>query len=69
MSTTSSKTQVPRCEEVRFAEVDFPGIIESRLIIEYSDGLKIIVSNQSEIPLAAEFIDLKRKLEREGARQ
>jgi hypothetical protein len=43
MSTTSSNPPPVRGPEVRFAEVDFPGVIQSRLVIEYSDGLKSII--------------------------
>ena len=69
MSTTSSKPKPARCSEVRFAEVDFPGVIQSRLVIEYSDGLKIIVGSHDDLHLAADLISELRRRHREGVRK
>jgi hypothetical protein len=66
MSTTSSNPSPARCAEVRFAEVDFPSVIQSRLVIEYTDGLKIIVASQDDLHLAAELIAELRRRHREG---
>jgi hypothetical protein len=68
MSTISSNPPV-RCSEVRFAEVDFPGVIQSRLVIEYSDGLKIIVATHDDLHLAADLISELRRRQREGGRK
>ena len=69
MSTTSSKPKPARCSEVRFAEVDFPGVIQSRLVIEYTDGLKIIVGSHDDLHLAADLISELRRRQRKGARK
>ena len=69
MSTTSSNPPPVQCSEVRFAEVDFPGVIQSRLVIEYTDGLKIIVGSHDDLHLAADLISELRRRQRKGARK
>ncbi len=69
MSTTSKYPYASRCSEVYFAEVDFPGPIQPRLVVEYSDGMRILVESERDLALVAEFIRLKRRLEREGGAQ
>ncbi len=69
MSTTSSNPPPAHCSEVRFAEVDFPGVIQSRLVIEYSDGLKIIVGSQDDLRLAADLIAELRRRQSKGGRK
>jgi len=69
MSTTSSNPPPARCSEIRFAEVDFPGVIQSRLVIEYSNGLKIIVGSRDDLHLAADLISELRLRHREGGRK
>ena len=69
MSTTSPNPPPVRCSEVRFAEVDFPGVIQSRLVIEYTDGLKIIVGSHDDLHLAADLISELRCRQLEGARK
>ena len=44
------------CEEVRFAEVEFPLPVEPRLVVRFSDGLSLLVDDPVAIDLAAEFI-------------
>ena len=69
MSTTSPNPPPVRCSEVCFAEVDFPGVIQSRLVIEYTDGLKIIVGSHDDLHLAADLISELRRRQLEGARK
>ena len=59
------KSAPPRaiCEEVRFLEVEYPRPIRPRLVIQFSDGLSILVENRDAIPLAGEFIDAFRARE------
>jgi hypothetical protein len=49
------------CADVRFVEVDFPHTLRPRLVIEFSDGLSLLLEDQSAIPLAAEFVSVFRK--------
>jgi len=66
MSTTSTQHKSVRCSEVHFAEVDFPGVIKPRLVIEYADGLKILVADRSDLELAADLIAQLRRLRQKG---
>ncbi|MDB4265464.1 hypothetical protein N9891_01800 [bacterium] len=68
MSTTSTKQKIAHCSEAYFAEVDFPSVIQPRLVIEYTDGLKILIASQSDLALAAELITELRRQHREGGR-
>lgn len=68
MSTTSTKNKTVPCSEVRFAEVNFPQALPPRLIIEFADGLKIIVASRHDIQLAADLIDEVRHLRLKGGR-
>ena len=45
-----------RCEEVRFAQVDYPMPVQPRLVVRFSGGLSLLVENREAIDLAAEFI-------------
>lgn len=61
-----SKFRAPRrgrltCSDVRFVQVEFPRQIQPRLVIEFSDGLSLLLEDQSAVPLAAEFIVVFRK--------
>jgi hypothetical protein len=51
----------PACTDVRFVEVDFPRTLRPRLVIEFSQGLSLLLEDQAAIPLAAEFIATFRK--------
>jgi len=60
----------PTCTDVRFVEVDFPRQLRPRLVIEFSEGLSLLLEDHSAVPLAAEFIATFRKhLAAKGARQ
>ena len=45
-----------RCEEVRFAEVEYPLSVQPRLVIQFGNGLSLLVENREGVELAAEFI-------------
>lgn len=49
------------CTGVRFVEVDFPRQLRPRLVIEFSDGLSLLLEDRVAIPLAAEFVATFRK--------
>ena len=51
----------PTCTDVRFIEVDFPRQIRPSLVIEFSEGLSLLLENQAAVPLAAEFLATFRK--------
>ncbi|MEO7339864.1 MAG: hypothetical protein ABI073_03225 [Luteolibacter sp.] len=51
----------PTCTDVRFVEVDFPRQLRPRLVIEFSQGLSLLLEDQAAVPLAAEFIATFRK--------
>ncbi len=53
------KSRRPRraeCEAVRFAEVEIERPAKPGLIIEFSEGLKLLVEDASVVDLAADFI-------------
>lgn len=54
------------CENVRFAEVEFDRPTKPGLIIEFSDGLKLLVEDARAVDLAAEFIAAFRTHEQKG---
>ena len=57
------------CTDVRFVQVEFPRQIQPRLVIEFSEGLSLLLENQAAIPLAAEFIgSFRKQLAAKGAR-
>ena len=61
-----SKTRLtpPRrltCTDVRFVEVDFPRHLRPRLVIDFSEGLSLLLEDPAAIPLAADFIAAFRK--------
>ena len=59
-----------RCEEVRFAEVDYPMPVQPRLVVRFSGGLSLLVEDEAAIDLAAEFIVAFRAWEkRKGGRR
>ena len=47
--------------DVRFVKVDFPRQLRTLLVIEFSDGLSLLLEHQAAIPLTAEFIAFFRK--------
>lgn len=56
-------TPSPRltCADVRFVDVDFPRQIRPRLVIEFSEGLSLLLEDPAAVPLAAEFASVSRK--------
>ena len=44
-----------------FVEVDFPRQLRPRLVIEFSEGLSLLLEDQSAVPLAAAFFATFRK--------
>jgi hypothetical protein len=51
------------CENVYFSEVEFPKPVTARLVIQFSEGLSLLVDNESSVNLAARFITAFRKYE------
>ena len=67
---TSARERVV-CQDVRFVEVEFPLPVQPRLVVQFSDGLSLLVENDRAIDLAAEFIVAFRSREnhcRKGGR-
>lgn len=54
------------CEDVRFAEVEFTRPVVARLVVQFSDGLSILIEDQSAVSLAAQFIAEFRASEKGG---
>ena len=51
------------CEDVRFAEIGFVRPITPRIVIEFSQGLSLLLEDRDAIELAAEFIAAFRRSE------
>ena len=69
MSTSDSRPPRPlTCSDVRFAEVDFPAVLRPRMVIEFSEGLSLLLEDRASIPLAVEFIAAFRQLHAKGGR-
>ena len=64
--TAGSRARRAVCEDVRFAEVEFERPTKPGLVVEFSDGLKLLVENASAIDLAAKFIAAFRAHEQGG---
>ncbi len=45
-----------KCTDVRFVEVEFPRQLRPRLVIEFGEGLSILLEDRDAVPLAAQFI-------------
>ncbi len=56
-----SPSRRPTCTDVRFVEVDFPRQLRPRLVIEFSEGLSLLLEDPAAVPLAAEFVATFRK--------
>jgi hypothetical protein len=66
MSRSDSRPPRPlTCSDVRFAEVEFPAVFRPRMVIEFSEGLSLLLEDRAAIPLAAEFIAVFRGLHAE----
>jgi hypothetical protein len=66
-------TPSPRltCADVRFVEVDFPRQIRPRLVIEFSEGLSLLLEDPAAVPrchfvrsreLVKDLLTLQREL-------
>ena len=67
----SPRRQPPRhlpCEGVEFAEVEFPRTVRPRVVVQFSDGLSLVLEDESAVELAAEFIVAFRGAEKGGRR-
>ena len=49
------------CTDVRFVQVGFPRQLRPCLVIEFSEGLSLLLEDRAAIPLAAEFTATFRK--------
>ena len=65
--TAGSRARRAVCEDVRFAEVEFERPAKPGLVVEFSDGLKLLVENAGAVDLAAKFIAAFRAHEEGGA--
>jgi hypothetical protein len=45
-----------KCSAVRFVEVEFPRQLRPRLVVEFSDGLSLLLEDRDAVPLAADLI-------------
>lgn len=45
-----------KCSDARFVEVEFPRQLRPRLVIEFSEGLSLLLEDREAVPLAADFI-------------
>jgi hypothetical protein len=45
-----------KCTDARFVEVEFPRQLRPRLVIEFSEGLSLLLADRDAVPLAADFI-------------
>lgn len=58
-----------KCTSARFVEVEFPRQLRPRLVIEFGEGLSILLEDRDAVPLAADFITAFRgHLAKEGGR-
>lgn len=53
-------TQPLKCSDARFVEVEFPRQLRPRLVIEFSEGLSLLLEDRDAVPLAADFIAIFR---------
>lgn len=57
MSNSDPGSSQPlKCSAARFVEVDFPRQLRPRLVIEFSEGLSLLLEDRDAVPLAADFI-------------
>ena len=45
-----------KCSDARFVEVEFPRQLRPRPVIEFSEGLSLLLEDRDAVPLAADFI-------------
>lgn len=67
-SAKASRVKRAECQSVYFAEVEFVRPVVPRLVIQFSEGLSVLVESESAVGLAAEFITAFRRHEKGGAR-
>ena len=46
----------PACTDARFVEVEFQSQLRPRLVIDFGEGLSILLEDRDAVPLAADFI-------------
>ena len=64
----ASRVKRAECQSVYFAEVEFVRPVVPPLVIQFSEGLSVLVESESAVGLAAEFITAFRRHEKGGAR-
>jgi hypothetical protein len=42
-----------KCSDARFVEVEFPRQLRPRLVIEFGEGLSLLLEDRDAVPLAA----------------
>lgn len=67
-SVKASRAKRAECESVQFTEVEFAAPVVPRLVIQFSDGLSVLLENERCVPLAAAFITAFRAHEKGGAK-
>lgn len=45
-----------KCTTARFVEIEFPRQLRPRLVIEFGEGLSLLLEDRDAVPLAADFI-------------
>ena len=51
MSPSDSRPPRPlTCSDVRFAEVEIPAVLRPRMVIEFSEGLSLLLEDRAAIP-------------------
>jgi hypothetical protein len=56
MSKPLTPSHQANCSNVHFVEVDLPRLLQSRLVIQFSSGLTLLLEDQSATPHCAEFV-------------
>jgi len=56
-SRPRSRGKVGRVVDVRFVEVAFEAPVDTRMVIELEGGLRLVLADETAIPLAAELLD------------
>lgn len=64
-----ARGQAGRVEDVRFIEVEFEAPRGTRMVIELSGGLRLLVSDDSAVELAAKFVNYLRQPDRRGGKK
>ena len=59
-SSDPGSPQPLKCTAARFVEVEFPRQLRPRLVIEFSDGLSLLLEDRDAVPIAADFIEAFR---------